>query len=586
MEDKRDSLFTVIPDDETPDEKFILKKPDIDLNTGFENKQNYTNYSNYNISPQQNVMNNTFIKEEIEKDTIKQTLAPQILFHPNGTIYYILHIPNVYKTNCIQLLNVCNYHTCLYYSKHNKEEKILIVKCNLMHNHNLFIGKNLCIIFNYDDKLKGKDFFQKLINSGITSFAASKYKNDIANALLSYSIHNAYTLEIPYSYGWWKNSEKEWKFADKNDLTIKYIQENKTDEIKLKTHYKNSYTVNDDTLNKNKFLILISLAVNYPVLKEYGMELSKPLLIIVDKGQMKTAIDILSEKDTQKLNTSIKKGELVKIMTETNSDFVVYPYIQSKESDKFLSTINDIVLTSEIDGNKINAMPVIISENFPCGYDIENFFTVCIEGNLEDIQVDKMVVVPPEKYLPTILSQIDNEIINSNSFSHDKKVLMAAVYFLYPNLKNKIDDYKNLAELLIEENNNNYYTNSLEYFFIEELFKWQKSTAFHNISQLPYPENNALENIEGTIFFDEDYVYMHENIFKKITEKFKNIININRLKKKLDDEGILYKENTNTYTVKMCYYKDEMLDRKRMLRFYRSKLYKKEVGFIETCQEI
>ncbi|MCI9079849.1 MAG: hypothetical protein HFH68_13190 [Lachnospiraceae bacterium] len=573
-------LFTVRGDDEEPDEKYIIPDSDIDLEDNYVNEQVYDN--NYNdISYHQPIINNEFIIDEIEKDIIKQTILPQIWIDETGTICYTLNTPDIYNTRQLPLLNVYGYQTYLYSSEYKKSKQILIVKCIIISSNT----KNaICIIFNYDKKIKGKDFIQTLIASGITLLSAGRYRNNLADALLSYSINHAEKLEIPYSYGWWKKSDLKWKFAGKNDLTIKYIQENKTDQIKTEIPCENSYDINDYTSNEQKFLILISLAVNYPVLKEYGMELSKPLFVVVDKGQMKAAIDILADRDTSKLHSSIKKRELVKIMTETNSDFVVYPYIQSKKSDEFLSVINDIVLAGEIDGNKINAMPVIISENFPYGYDMENFFTVCIEGSLDDIYINKIAVVPPDEDLVIVKDKIDNEI--ASSFSHNEKALMAAVYFLYPNFKHEIVNYQTLAIKLIEENDNNYDANSLEYFFIEELFNWQKKTGFHNISQLPYPANNALENMKNTIFFDEDYVYMHENIFKEITKKFENIISINRLKKKLDDEGILYKENTNTYTVKMCYYKNEILNRNRMLRFYRSKLYKGETGFIEACQYI
>lgn len=131
--------------------------------------------------------------------------------------------------------------------------------------------------------------------------------------------------------------------------------------------------MNGENFTKHTLQILLSVGINYHVLREDYIVVKKPLLIVTGAGNMETVISILSDKDTPKLNEFLNFKETMQVLNSVNSDFVVYPYIQSKKGNGFLEIITSIVATGGTGDNGFNALPVVVAENIPYGYNTDRF---------------------------------------------------------------------------------------------------------------------------------------------------------------------------------------------------------------------
>ena len=53
---------------------------------------------------------------------------------------------------------------------------------------------------------------------------------------------------------------------------------------------------------ENTILLIKSIGINYPILREWGFELTKPLFWVVDRGQLHTAVKLFGNGKTPVLN--------------------------------------------------------------------------------------------------------------------------------------------------------------------------------------------------------------------------------------------------------------------------------------------
>ncbi len=341
---------------------------------------------------------------------------------------------------------------------------------------------------------------------------------------------------------------------------------------------------------EHTIIILKSLAINYPILKENSLDLAKLLLVVVDKGQLKAAADLFSDGDAPRISEYMRAKEFKKVFSEANSVFVIYPYSQTRKSKEFLNFLNTITRIGAIEETQINVMPLVISEGIPYDCDLENFFTVYLNGTLSGIHVDGMVVVPPDDQLAVVADKINSLVLNN--LSQEQKALLAAVCFLYPNifegsLQVKFEEMLGCAEKLVELDDDNKDTGNLGDAFIQQLYYWQEQENFCDMYQLPHLETHAIENFHQVILYQEDFLFMKESLFKKIAESLLKIFSVDAIKKALVQEGLLCPENTQTYSVKMPYYNpNREYKRERMLRFRRSKFNcVGELDFMDLCEQ-
>lgn len=335
------------------------------------------------------------------------------------------------------------------------------------------------------------------------------------------------------------------------------------------------------------------MGINYPILREEYAVLTKPLLIITGTGHMQTVIGVLSGKNIHYLNERLSIKKNMQVLRDFNSEFIIYPYAETAECNRFLEVIEGIVRTGSKDSNNsnyFNALPVVVAENIPFGCNTDLFFIICLDGQAGGISFDRYCVVPPEGELAVVFDKFNSCTADTCQDNNDEKAFLAAASFLYPFFRdnNSMDEFRDMlqcAKKLTELDENSHNINDTGSLFISGLYKWQENTGFCDIYMLPDLEMSVLKRIDSVICFNSDYVYIKEPFFREISAQFLNIFSEPVLKKALKDDGILCTDNSNTYTVKMCYHNIAgELAYERMLRFSRDRLEKTgEPGFVEIC---
>lgn len=119
-----------------------------------------------------------------------------------------------------RLLNVRQYQTKIYVAYHpNGERMVLEVAWGEL-------GKNEIYFADVQRGIPPKNFLRKLKGKGIVLLVSGRAEKKVAEALLAYSLYSAPIVEIPFAYGWGRNSTGRWHFAKKDELTLKEILKN------------------------------------------------------------------------------------------------------------------------------------------------------------------------------------------------------------------------------------------------------------------------------------------------------------------------------------------------------------------------
>lgn len=342
------------------------------------------------------------------------------------------------------------------------------------------------------------------------------------------------------------------------------------------------------TKDINKLNLLKSLGINYPVIRDLCCEPEKLFIVIINAGQMRVAIELLSSKDTPKLSTIMNYKQIQKILTNYNSAYVVYPYVPSPKGKDLLYTLSSIIRTGDINGIPITALPIVISEGVPQDIDLQDFFIIYTGGNLNIASLEVMDFVPDDDQLPVVIDKMQHSI--GHSTTPEEKSFLAAACFLYPTLMKigypeKLSNLLDDAKTMIIENDENQDCNNIKEIFVQELYCWQEESKYYDVFELPYLETYATRNMEHVILYDENYIYMKDSVFKAIAHNLLQVFSLETLKKTLIEEGVLCPNKSKSYTVKVGFYNVAgEFQRERMLRFDRQILHKiGEVEFIEIC---
>ncbi len=338
-------------------------------------------------------------------------------------------------------------------------------------------------------------------------------------------------------------------------------------------------------------VILKSLAANYPILLANGQKLSKALVVTVSEGEAETFLDAMTCVSTVRVDSYTDKSKMREAFTETNSEFICYIYAPCERNQKFLKELLGIAKTRSFDGQPLNAPICIISESIPYGISISEAFFIHMDGSLRNVNIPCRMVVPEELDVPLALDRLRQEVNSSDRTS----IFHAAVCFTYPCLKefeDRDERYKALMEAvtqLTDEVDDYEGTADLCTYFKDAIFRWREKEKFTNVYELPRIGPYAEEHLDSVILYNEDCIYISEELFRKIVEPLHDIVPRNVLMNALAESEIVLPEYRDEYSMRIpvkvnFYSKDGGLKRKRMIRLNREKI--REAGkmeFITRC---
>lgn len=341
--------------------------------------------------------------------------------------------------------------------------------------------------------------------------------------------------------------------------------------------------------NEEIIAILKSLGSNYPIIREFGCEPTRLLVLIVKAGQLKPVMDYLSDAHTPKLDAFMSIKQVAGILTSNASAFAVYSYAPSKNSNGFIMGLADIVRGGKIMGKTITTIPLVVAEEEIILFlDTYNFFTVYWDGCVETLALKQDDIIPDDDQVPVVWDKLKT-VLNLEQTA-EEKAMLAAACFLYPELSEsypnvQFDSYLRTVEEMIRQDDDNKDANHLSDMFLQELYRWQEKMAFSDIFELPNLDMKTLERLEQIILYDSDYIYMKQDLLKKIAGNLLAVFSTSVLKSQLFEAGILCADRSKTYTIKVTYFDIAgQFHRERLLRFARCKInIVGELDFVEAC---
>lgn len=337
-------------------------------------------------------------------------------------------------------------------------------------------------------------------------------------------------------------------------------------------------------------LLAKSAITNYPILAERGWILQKPLLLIVDQQNVKSLTDMLLGSNGQVLGQYVTKKEIENALQTAISSAIIYVCNwNSKYEERFLQALTEQYRISVL--NKVNiALPVILSVGYPKCRNLEDYFVISLTGLASSVigKIEEKVV-PPDVTLKIVFEKIQEELMEIDNLEH--VALIAAAGCLFPNLslENRTAEFQMIlkrAKVLVELNEQNQDLQGLGTLTIKEIFHWGQLQEFSQVFELPNLEMSVCSKLETSIFYDEEFLYFKDTLFKQAVSGLLHLASYEALKAELVEEGILCPDRGTTYTSKMPYVTIAGgYDRIRMLRFKREAFQGTFGGddFIEQC---
>lgn len=340
--------------------------------------------------------------------------------------------------------------------------------------------------------------------------------------------------------------------------------------------------------NFDTLCILKSLGANFPIIQAIGCEPEKLFCIICGHNQMKRVMDILPLYEAPKISEFMAFKDIAKVLSEANSEFIIYPFSATRKGTEVLNFLKTSVKLWQVGSKKLRSLPLVISETPLKMNDTEDMFVVRLSDSLSDIRISVEDIVPPDDQIEVVLDKISE--IDFADEEQNEKALMAAVCFLYPSLKKAglAGKFKQLLELsakLVALDDDNRDCEKADELFISELYTWQEKAGFFEVYELPNLDMHTEGKLGSVILFDDEFLYMKEQLFTQITASLLDVFAEAVLKDALAMSKILCPSCQKTYTVKMGYRNIAGgYSRTRMLRFRRDRLTRVgEVDFIEAC---
>lgn len=167
------------------------------------------------------------LKEEAERriqelkmrySLCRQLLGSIVYGDSMGNLLLAITTPDDEKIISRRLLNVRGYQAKIYVSL-GGERMALEVSWGESKENNVYFS-------DVQHGILPKKFLDKLKSKGMVFLVSERAEKKAAEALLAYSFYSAPTVELPFTYGWGRNSAGRWHFAKENELTFKEVEKN------------------------------------------------------------------------------------------------------------------------------------------------------------------------------------------------------------------------------------------------------------------------------------------------------------------------------------------------------------------------
>ncbi|WP_455190854.1 hypothetical protein [Eubacterium ramulus] len=314
-------------------------------------------------------------------------------------------------------------------------------------------------------------------------------------------------------------------------------------------------------------LLLKSLAMNFPILHEWGVVFPKIITIVVPTDELWEIKEILKNFPEQCENTN-------------NSDFRFF-YISDV---KKLNAKAFQLQTELLNGIKTEfGFPLILTDNFNTEGIGNHQFIIFFDEGLSDVNIDNFILYPENGSLQQIKRKIEE--YKKKAASVEEFCFLAAKSFI-PQRAMATTSEELLIEMiqrLCQQNEDARDVKCVTEMFLNCLYEWQKRKCFGNICHVL--EASLFER-DTHIFYDDKFIYMGSKLFREITLPLTKYVAITSLKSGLvKDEILIPEKSSSNFTVKVtCRDENGIPQRIRMIRLKEEKINMLgEMSFISIC---
>ena len=334
-------------------------------------------------------------------------------------------------------------------------------------------------------------------------------------------------------------------------------------------------------------LLLKSISLNLPILREFGCAPDKLMVLVVAKGQIASAIQILAGFKHQRISELMSRREIKKELMAAEPGFTFFVPSDSRRSKDVLDLL--AAFTKDLGGAKdVISLPLIVTESMMLYGPDDEYFAIYLENEIAKRKIPLSAVVPPENQVEVIRDRV-NEVVTGEK-TQMEKALVAAAFCLYPMITNSGNEgtfpkYITLVDRLVEQEEDAKDTQDLITLFRKQLISWQRQTGFNHAYDREKISLEVEKHLDDVILYDPESVYIPEKLFREVCEQLTVQFPINTVKATLRDKKILECNAERTYVCKVLYYNSAgVANRKRMLKFNRSMLTEAgETDIVEQC---
>lgn len=307
---------------------------------------------------------------------------------------------------------------------------------------------------------------------------------------------------------------------------------------------------------RDELNLLLSLALNYPILSAWGYTLKHPIACVIQTPEEAEAVlRYLQTFQEKKIITANSSAKQVKRLLEAgNSEFIFFYYYDCPQMKNYLQQAIVAIQTGSSRSSVYSALPFVFFYPAVPDHLKSEFFlyfpTVGQELRREGDYIQKMLEFL-EGQLPMIKDRIES-LPKRNSY---EGTLKASACFLLPLLKSRSENFEEdfqkfllLCEGLCKKNEEAQDESGIVEAFTDLFYEYiqcaESLKACHRAKV--WGGTDATE-----LLFDQNFIYVTEGLFRDIVRPLRDMLSEPLIKETLKKEGVLCCNNEKTYTVKV-----------------------------------
>lgn len=326
--------------------------------------------------------------------------------------------------------------------------------------------------------------------------------------------------------------------------------------------------------------LLKSMSLNYPILREWNCIFPKVIRLIVPSGDALLTVNTLCTPTSKLVRCDCNDKAIQNMVKQTNSGALFVLGSESDRTKRILKTFADHASSGA------NALFVYVTDNemLPPG---DIFFDIYLEdSSISCLPINRLVPKASELELVKDIIATRAPLEEAEEY---ERTLLASACFLYPGFpedqKSLLDGYFETVQTLCDRNEMNSDSESILNLFLRALYQHLETGEIREAVELPNVESRYIDAKDTCVFYDDQYVYLTQELFRKVIERLPNISAIN-VKKVLSDEGVLIHDR-KIFTTKMLLNRAYgNSDRIRAMKFHKDLLaLPGALRFIDLCME-